>query len=89
MWLAANPLGEYLKAYLQHRFTLVGKSFDEIMGDPEVDAIRERLTGHSPSTRDAFSVLYPLAVHNLVTAALNLAASVGAPRLSPEIVAEV
>jgi type II secretory pathway predicted ATPase ExeA len=84
-----NPLGEQLAAYLKHRFALIDKPLDDVMDDAAIESVRNRLTGHSPATKDTFSVLYPLAVHNLVTAALNLAASVGAPKLSADIVGEV
>lgn len=84
-----NPLGEQLGAYLKHRFGLIDKPIDDVMCEQTVEALRDRLTGHSPNTKDAYSVLYPLAVHNLLTAALNLAASVGALRLTPDMIAEV
>lgn len=86
-----NPLGEHLGAYLKHRFHLVNKPLAEVMDEQTVEALRTKLTGHSTSGRSqgSFSVLYPLAVHNVLTAALNLAAQYGAPRLSPDIIAEV
>lgn len=84
-----NPLGEQLGAYLKHRFDLVNKKLDELMDEQTLEALRSKLTGHGPKNQGSFSVLYPLAVHNVVTAALNLAAQIGAPRLSPEIFAEV
>ncbi|MNG22754.1 hypothetical protein D3C84_1072770 [compost metagenome] len=59
------------------------------MDEQAIEALRSKLTGHAPKSQGTFSVLYPLAVHNLVTAALNLAASLGAPRLTADIFAEV
>lgn len=84
-----NPLGDQLAAYLKHRFALAGAQLDNIMDDDAIEALRAKLTGHSPKTQDEFSVLYPLAVHNVVAAALNIAASVGAPKLTPDIIGEV
>lgn len=84
-----NPLGEQLANYLKHRFKLIDKPIEDVMDEATIEAVRGRLTGHSPKAQESFSVLYPLAVHNMLTAALNLAASVGAPRLTPDIVAEV
>lgn len=84
-----NPLGEQLGAYLKHRFSLIDKKLDDLMDEQAVEALRSKLTGHNPKGQGTFSVLYPLAVHNVVTAALNLAASLGAPRLTAEIFAEV
>lgn len=84
-----NPLGEQLGAYLKHRFALIDKKLDELMDEQTVEALRSKLTGHMPKNQGTFSVLYPLAVHNVVTAALNLAAQLGAPRLTADIFAEV
>lgn len=84
-----NPLGEQLGPYLKHRFSLIGKQLEDLMDEQTIEALRSKLTGHSPKGQATFSVLYPLAVHNVVTAALNLAASLGAPRLTAEIFAEV
>lgn len=84
-----NPLGEQLGAYLKHRFNLIDLPLENLMDEPTIEAVRTRLTGHNPRGSGSFSVLYPLAVHNMLTAALNLAASVGAPRLTPDIIGEV
>lgn len=84
-----NPLGEQLADYLRHRFTLAGKALTDVMTDDAIEALRAKLTGHSPRGTGSYSVLYPLAVHNLVTAALNSAALLGAPALDAEIFAEV
>ena len=35
------------------------------------------------------SLLYPLAIANVTTAAINLAASIGAPQVTAEIIKEV
>jgi type II secretory pathway predicted ATPase ExeA len=84
-----NPLGDQLAAYLKHRFAMANTSLDDVMDEPAIEALRGRLTGHSPKATGTFSVLYPLAVHNVLTAALNLAASLGSARLTAEIVEEV
>jgi type II secretory pathway predicted ATPase ExeA/DNA-binding XRE family transcriptional regulator len=84
-----NPLGEQLGAYLKHRFALIEKRLDELMDEQTIEALRSKLTGHMPKNQGTYSVLYPLAVHNVVTAALNLAAQLGAPRLTADIFAEV
>lgn len=84
-----NPLGDQLAAYLKHRFALVNAALDDVMDETAIEALRGRLTGHSPKATGTFSVLYPLAVHNVLTAALNLAATLGATRLTAAIVEEV
>ncbi|ATG73652.1 transposase [Zobellella denitrificans] len=76
-----RPLDAHLEGYLQHRFTLAGTELAKVMDAPAIEALRAKLTG-----RGAFSVLYPLAVHNVLTAALNEAASLGIPRLSADLI---
>ena len=39
--------------------------------------------------RDSISLLYPLAVNNLLTATMNFAATLGAPKISADLVREV
>lgn len=85
-----NPLGTHLEAYLKHRFDLVDCKLDQVMDEQAVEALRAKLTGQRPDrSGGTYSVLYPLAVHNVLTAALNAAAEVGAPRLTADIVQEV
>lgn len=84
-----NPLDQQLGPYLKHRFSIAGVAIDKIMPEASIEALRKKLTGRSSNGQNSYSVLYPLAVHNIVTAALNAAARVGAPTLSPEIIAEV
>jgi len=82
-----NPLDQYLGPYLTHRFKLVDKVLDEVMDEQAIEALRGKLTG--TGSKENSSVLYPLAVHNMLAAALNQAAAVGAPRLTADIIAEV
>lgn len=85
-----HALGEQLGPYLAHRFKLINKPLAEIMGEDAIEALRGKLTiSGSAKGKAENSVLYPLAVHNMLTAALNLAATLGAPRLTPDIFAEV
>lgn len=87
--LTLNPLGEHLYGFLAQRFQVVGKPLDEIMDAQAIAALQAKLTGASRNGRPGYSVLYPLAVQNVLTAALNAAAAIGAERLTPEIIAEV
>lgn len=84
-----NPLDQQLGPYLKHRFALAGKNIADVMTDDAVEALRMKLTGRYSNGQHSYSVLYPLAIHNLVTAALNCAAKVGAPVLSADIIQEV
>lgn len=80
-----TPLGEQLSAYLKHRFTLAGKSLDDVVDPSAIEALRQRLSGYN-SHKGHYSMLYPLAVHNLLMAAINAAAEVGAERVDADIV---
>ncbi|WP_339844358.1 AAA family ATPase [uncultured Halopseudomonas sp.] len=79
------PLGENLSAYLKHRFGLAGKSIDDVVDAGGIEALRTRLQGQNQH-KGHYSMLYPLAVHNLLTAAINAAAEVGADRVDADIV---
>lgn len=84
-----NPLGTYLQAYLQHRFQVIGKPLAEVMDDAAIAALQAKLTGPGRNGRPGYSVVYPLAVQNVLTAALNAAAEIGAPRVTADMIAEV
>lgn len=81
------PLGQNLKPYLEHRFKLLGKKLDDIMDDDAVEALRIKLT-FSPrrAGEPSRSILYPLAVGNVVTAAMNAAAEYGAPKVNADLI---
>lgn len=74
-------LGTQLKAYLEHRFKRVG-GLDKVMEAGAETALRARLT---PSN-DRDSLLYPLAVHNALSAAMNRAADLGVPLVTADVV---
>lgn len=76
-----RPLDSHLEGYLRHRLDLVGAELERVMDAGAIEALRTKLTG-----RGAFSVLYPLAVHNVVTAALNQAAELGIPALNADLI---
>jgi len=78
-----HPLDNDLEAYLKHRFALAGKQLADFMPTEAVEALRKKLTGGN------YSVLYPLAIHNVLTAALNEAAEIGLPQLTDELIAGV
>jgi type II secretory pathway predicted ATPase ExeA len=50
------------------------------MNSKAIEALQHKLTGQN------FSVLYPLAIHNVLTAAMNHAAVIGAPLVTPELI---
>lgn len=85
-----TPLGEYLRPYLEHRFKLANKKLDDVMDETAVDALRAKLT-FSPRRPGeiARSILYPLAVGNVLTASMNAAAEYGAPKVTADIIRSV
>ncbi|OLF53772.1 ExeA family protein [Pseudomonas chlororaphis] len=79
--------GERLGEFLKFRFERAGKALGEVIDASGIQAITERLS--QPSKRggdEATSSLYPLAIGNLVIAAMNLAAQLGAPMITAEVV---
>lgn len=64
-----------LAGFLRHRFTRVGAELDRIVDRSGIDALQERLTPQQTAGRHQrrVSLVYPLAVQNLLSAALNLA----------------
>lgn len=70
-----------LAGYLKHKFARAGADIARIMDGSAVDAVAERLTvrGRAGKGAETHSLLYPLAVNNLVSAAMNQAAELGLP----------
>ena len=86
------PLDADLKAYLVHRAGVVGRQLAEFIDDGGVEEIRARLTVTRPGAGGksrVTSLLYPLAVNNMVTAALNCAAELGVPLVTRDVVRAV
>lgn len=83
------PLDNELEAYIQHKLSRAGAEASAIFEPDAYDAIRARLIrmprGGRPS--DAVSVCYPLVVNNLVTRAMNAAASVGMAKVDASVIA--
>lgn len=85
-----EALDGHLTEYLSFRFARIGKKMDEVLDNGALDALRIKLTVPSRDKRGtALSLLYPQAVNNQVTAALNLAAELGAPRVTADIMRSV
>lgn len=87
------PLDGRLEDYLKFKFHRAGKPLAEVIDEKGIDAVRRRLTTKDNGARrgDAVTVslLYPLAVNNLMTACMNHAAGIGAPRVSADVVMAV
>lgn len=86
------PLDGDLQAYLAHRAKTLDRELGEFIDASGVEEIRARLTIMRPGSAGkarATSLLYPLAVNNLLTAALNTAADLGAPIVTRDVVRAV
>lgn len=92
-----QPLDGRLEDFLKFKFERSGKSIVEVIDQSGIDALRARLTtsrlglGRKGAAGEgqAVSLLYPLAVQNLLTACMNLAADIGAPKVTADVVREV
>ena len=81
--LTLPPLDNNLDDYLQHRFDRAGVPMARMIEASAISALRERLAS---SKQRGMSLLYPQAVHNVLAAAMNLAAQVRAPRVTADVV---
>ena len=77
-----------LRDYLKFKFERVGKNWNEVLNDSALDAITERLSQRQRTTKGTVetSLLYPLAVNNLVSAAINQAAEFGFEIVDADVV---
>lgn len=83
------PLDERIGDYLAFKFDRVGSKVDKLLEPAAVDAIQTKLLFTAKDGKQRISLLYPLAVANLLTACLNLATEIGEPRVTADIVREV
>lgn len=90
--LTLRPLDGALEGFIGHKLGRQGRRVEEILTPDGLDAIRARLTidtGRGRGSTGPVSLLYPLAVQNLLTAALNQAAELGLPVVSADVIREV
>jgi type II secretory pathway predicted ATPase ExeA len=87
------PLDNHLAEYLKFKLARVGCEVGKVITPDGIDALRERLTfarrtGNAKAQMQTtpVSLVYPLAVANALTAAMNLAATLGAPVVDADIV---
>ncbi|MCL1861813.1 MAG: AAA family ATPase [Proteobacteria bacterium] len=84
-----SPLaGQALNDYLRLKFDRVGKPLPEVINEGGIDALRARLTfaTRRGERSESVSLLYPLAVGNVLTAAMNLAAELGSRLVTADVV---
>ena len=75
--------------YLQHRCKAADRKLNEFIDESGLDAICTILTRNVGRKNQHESLLYPLAVGNLITGAMNVAAELGVPVITAELVMEV
>lgn len=88
------PLDNHVGDYLAHKFKRVDVDVAKVLDAEAVAMIRtvlrrtvtETFGGKKQSMEQ--SLCYPLAINNLVTRAMNLAAEIGAPQVTAELVEE-
>ena len=80
--------GGRLDEYLKFKFDRLGKPIGEVIDASGIDALRAKLTISSNRRErpETVSLLYPLAVGNLLTACMNLAAEIGVPTVTADVV---
>jgi type II secretory pathway predicted ATPase ExeA len=86
-----RPMNGSLTDYVSHRFQRAGADASKVITEDGVEALRAKLTGPASKAgaRDSVSLVYPLAVGNMITAAMNLAAEIGAPIVDRNIIQQV
>jgi type II secretory pathway predicted ATPase ExeA len=85
------PLDAHVEGYLRFKFDRVGGRLDDIFDTDAMDALRGRLifSRSGSKTRETVSLMYPLTVNNLVTAAMNRAVQLGFAKVSGDLIREV
>ena len=87
--LTLQPLDDgRLTQYLKFKFARVGKNVSDVLDNTAIEAIAERLTLRTRAKAgiESHSLLYPLAVNNLVSAAMNEAATLLQERVTGDTV---
>lgn len=79
------PLGGDLEGYLRTRASAAGRDLADFIDGSGIDALRARLVHRGGDAREV-SMLYPLNINNWMTAALNAAAELGAPKIDGDVV---
>jgi type II secretory pathway predicted ATPase ExeA len=86
------PLDNDVKPYLAHLAKSAGADLAKLIDDSGIEELRRQLmrdqTGRN-GRRSATSLQYPLAVNNMMTAALNMAAELGVPIVNRDVVKAV
>ncbi|OCG60225.1 ExeA family protein [Gilliamella sp. Nev3-1] len=85
-----KPLDFKVEEYIKHKFSRVDMDYTTLFDSSAFTEIinRLRVATTRRGEKQVRSLCYPLAVNNLVSNALNLAARIGAPKVTGEVIAE-
>ncbi|EMZ1753115.1 AAA family ATPase [Salmonella enterica] len=81
-----KPLTNDLEAFLTFKLSRVGKKPGDIFDASTIPAIMEKMTARNHKGEITHNALYPLAIGNLMIAAINGAVAIGAPVVNGEII---
>lgn len=90
-----DPIDNDVESYLRHKFKGVGADYDKVIAPDAAEAIVARLYVKSETpvrgrrTLGPRSQCHPLAINNLVSAAINLAHQGGEDRVTAKLIAQV
>ncbi|MCX8712318.1 AAA family ATPase [Gilliamella sp. B3464] len=85
-----KPLDFKVEEYIKHKFARINMDYTTLFDSSAFNEIINRLRVASTrrGEKQVRSLCYPLAVNNLVSNALNLAARIGAPKVTDEVIVE-
>ena len=85
-----KPLDFKVEEYIKHKFARVDMDYTALFDTSAFNEIinRLRVASNRRGEKQVRSLCYPLAVNNLVSNALNLAARIGAEKVTGEIIVE-
>lgn len=85
-----KPLDVKVEEYIKHKFARVDMDYTALFDASAFNEIinRLRVASNRRGEKQVRSLCYPLAVNNLVSNALNLAARIGSPTVTGEIIIE-
>lgn len=80
--------GARLDEYLKFKFARMDKPMSDVIDAGGIEALRAKLTisARRGDRTEPVSLLYPLAVGNLLTACMNLASEIGVPVVTADVV---
>lgn len=87
------PLGLSITDYVAHKFNRKGVDYNKVINQGGIDAIKERLQGVTgfglKRGQESKDMSYPLNVNTMLVKAMNLAASLGEPLITREIIERI